>query len=370
MTINRVPTYSDIKQQHAGPETGEKSTNSRSPGPLQPKPTITTSQQKTISKAYDILGNSCWQIDTHYNAYLCGLRDDYVPLPAAVKQVVDAAQFKEWMLYDKHWTYSDGKGVRCNRKLDTPRPTTKLLVHGGYDTNSELSPLSALCESLFHELRDHENLVLLPFYCGYQIDQYWNKGPTAIIRVFIAQLLRQNSSCADEFSKFAGWLNMIGGLVDRIRPGKQSQRISMRDVESGDIKALCNLFGYLVRQLPSTVTVVCIIDGVGLYEREEYEDDMVEILRFIVQLAEDEEQVVDATVKLFVTSPQPTLRLGDKLFGDGRSLLTMSTPLESEQGRRGRRFDTSLTVSNGHEHRKGNYRWKRGDPPSSASVMV
>lgn len=82
-----------------------------------------------------------------------------------------------------------------------------------------------------------------------------------------------------------------------------------------------------------------MIDGIGLYERDQYRPEMEEILCFILGLTEDEG--INATIKLFMTSPQPT-RYVRAVFQDGTSLLTMASVPDVAQGPNSIHFNKQL----------------------------
>ncbi|KAF3054786.1 hypothetical protein GL218_07411 [Daldinia childiae] len=236
------------------------------------------------------------------------------------EQVVDTRQFKQWMLSDKHWIYSGNQWVRLSQNNDVSGRTMKLLVHGDYDSNDNISPFSVLCASLMGILRSQKNFISLVFFCGRHLDGDESPGSLAMIRSLVGQLLQQSPSY----------------------PSGLAQHVSMQDVRGGDVQELCKLFGCLIRQLPSTVTVFCVIDGIGFYEREQYKDDMEEILVFILSLAEDEEQGVDTAIKLFLTSPQPT-RYVRAVFQEGVSLLNMAAVPDVAQGPSSVRFNRQIS---------------------------
>lgn len=115
----------------------------------------------------------------------------------------------------------------------------------------------------------------------------------------------------------------------------------MGDARRGNIQELCKLFGCLIRQIPSTVTVFCMIDGIGLYEREQYKDGMEDILICILELAEDEEKGIVTPIKMFLTSPRPTRHVR-AVFQEGTSLLNMASMPDLRQGPSPIRFNRQV----------------------------
>ncbi|KAI1483383.1 hypothetical protein F4774DRAFT_367387, partial [Daldinia eschscholtzii] len=236
------------------------------------------------------------------------------------EQVVDTRQFKQWMLSDKHWIYSCNQWVRPGRDDNISGRTMKLLVHGDYDSNEKVSPFSVFCASLMGILRSQRSFISLVFFCGRHLDGDENPGPLAMIRSLVGQLLQQ-SPCY---------------------PSGLAQYVSMQDVWRGNIQELCKLFGYLIRQLPSTVTVFCVLDSIGLYEREQYKDDMEDILDYILDLVEDEEHDISTVFKLFLTNPRPT-RYIRAAFQDEISLLNMASVSDNGQWPSSIRFSRQIS---------------------------
>jgi hypothetical protein len=230
------------------------------------------------------------------------------------EQVVETREFKQWMLSDKRWVYSGSEWVFDDEDFHLTWRTMKLLVHGDSNSNDNVSSLSVLCASLKKVLSTRRRFISLVFFCGRHLHGDKNPGPLAMIRSLVGQLLEQNPAYS-------------AGVA---------QQVSMPDVERGNIPALCDLFRFLIGQLPSTITVFCMIDGVGLYEEEQYWDDMETILSFIQAFVEDEG--IHAPVKLFLTSPQPT-RYVWRTFQDGKSLLTMASVPDFAQGPSSTRFN-------------------------------
>ncbi|TGO08689.1 hypothetical protein BTUL_0196g00140 [Botrytis tulipae] len=58
---------------------------------------------------------------------------------------------------------------------------------------------------------------------------------------------------------------------------------------------MCTLFVWLVRQLPATTTIVCMIDSIQLYEQDQYEDDIGVVLGCLLSLADNEDPSANNT---------------------------------------------------------------------------
>jgi hypothetical protein len=82
-----------------------------------------------------------------------------------------------------------------------------------------------------------------------------------------------------------------------------SRDISLADLHAGGVDMMKTLVNWLVRHLPRPVNLVFIVDGVVLYERDQFEAGL-SVLKGLAYLARDPS--VPATVKvLFTTTSSP-----------------------------------------------------------------
>jgi hypothetical protein len=75
----------------------------------------------------------------------------------------------------------------------------------------------------------------------------------------------------------------------------------------GDVGELCCLFERLIFHLPRSTLLVCLIDGVVYYEREEFMESMADVLVAILRISN--EQRTSATIKVLLTSPTRTMEV-------------------------------------------------------------
>lgn len=203
--------------------------------------------------------------------YIAERRNRIVPADEQVRaeQIVRTQQFGKW--------------------LASPS-STQLLVHGNYDRQRYVSGLSLFCQTLAQSLTErtaHPFLHLI-FYCGLHFKDEYYTGGRALIQSFICQLL-----CQFDFdAAFAR--------------SPLSSEITQELIELGDIETLCELFEILVRRLPREIVLLCLIDGVVYFEREEFEDDLGAALVTILSLS-GEEQNTHAAMKVLITSPTKTV---------------------------------------------------------------
>ncbi|KAL6692646.1 hypothetical protein J3F84DRAFT_351569 [Trichoderma pleuroticola] len=188
-------------------------------------------------------------------------------------------------------------------------PTSRrLLIHGHFSPQSldtwRSSPLSFFCLLLVRMLRERERYITLVFFCGFHVEEEdSNVGGAAIIRSYIAQLLQQ---IPFEFMP----LDMAIDL----------DSISKDDCK---ISHLCDLFVYFVRHLlPRDRTLVCIIDGIGDYETDELESDMLAVVKMLLQFCNTAEHGNDAgsphgDAKVLATAPFSTESVQELFIGEG-----------------------------------------------------
>ena len=181
---------------------------------------------------------------------------------ARAEQIVRTQQFRNW--------------------LASPS-SAQLLIHGNYDRQRYISGLSLFCQTLAESLVERTpHFLHLIFYCGLHVDDEY-AGGRALIQSFICQLL-----CQHDFDS-----------------ALRSSEVAQQLVEFGDIEELCKLFEMLVYRLPREVVLLCLIDGVVYYEREEFEDDIGLVLATLLKLSC--EQGTHAAVKVLITSPTKTV---------------------------------------------------------------
>ena len=201
---------------------------------------------------------------------------------------------------------------RCHAEAALSHPTfrnwltkpasTELLIHGAADADEEGSGVSLLSATLFQALGTKERYIRLAFFCGLHTeadDRF--VGGTAMVKSFIAQLLRQYDFdltflCNNDGSEVQ---------LQRLRKGK--------------VKDLCRLLTCLVRLLPANTKVVYIIDQIGTYECDEHENMMIRVLKTVLGQVRDSE--MRCTVKVLATSDEATDTVRDAFSDEDECLL-------------------------------------------------
>jgi hypothetical protein len=201
--------------------------------------------------------------------------------------IVSTKQFHDWMVINK---------------------SSELLVHGEFrrsrSASEPVSALSVFCATLTQTFRKSvQQQIALVFFCGSHVERDdQHRGPRAMICSFIAQLTKLWS-------------------LDSTKPRESvNSSFSQVDVEmiikDESLPKLCELFGHLVKLLPEQATLVCIIDGISHYETDEFEEGLLEIFGFLLDLARKRDMA--ATVKILASSPTSTDLVQD-LFRDDDS---------------------------------------------------
>lgn len=122
-------------------------------------------------------------------------------------------------------------------------------------------------------------------FCGLHTNSFTDQytGGRAVIQNFICQLL-----CQYDFDK-----RLLA-----------SEKLDKHLIQLGDVNELCKLFQWLVSQLPQSVVLFCLLDGVGYYERTEFEHDMGLVVENLLKISASEK--LQAAFKVLLTSSSRT----------------------------------------------------------------
>ncbi|KAL9564782.1 hypothetical protein ACKAV7_011234 [Fusarium commune] len=182
---------------------------------------------------------------------------------ARAEQMIGTALFQDWMLstgFNKlliHWN-------RCLPRIF-----------------ADISPFSALSITLMRIFRSASRFISILWVCGCHIDtggQGTRTGGRSMLSSFIDQLLRQ----------FPFDMQCLHQQTDVV------------NLQSVPLPELVNLFRWLISAITPDLTIVFIIDGAFLYERDEFEQEALLVFRELFQLPYH----TAATIKvLFMSSP-------------------------------------------------------------------
>ena len=178
----------------------------------------------------------------------------------------------------------------------------ELLMHGDYPFGGghHASPLSLFCITLLQALSTKSSYIPLLFFCGQHVEPEDGAGGQVMIMSLISQILRQHAYI----------------------PVHLRHQLDQESIRRGDIQYLCSLFEFLVRLLPFEVTVVCIIDGISYYETDEFEDEMIMILKRLLGLVHD--PGLRPAMKLLMCSPSTTDRVQFEFGGEDANVLDLA----------------------------------------------
>ncbi|KAL7935747.1 hypothetical protein V8C35DRAFT_298145 [Trichoderma chlorosporum] len=189
------------------------------------------------------------------------------------KDVVQAEQIVHTQVF-RNWIVSPG--------------SAKLMIHWDFQppkTVAGISPLSLFCSTITKGLRTKQRIASILWFCGRHTDANeagQQVGGHSMLSSLIDQLLRQHTF---DTRSLSGSFN-----IDRL--------------QQNDFNELLRLLEWLVKELPNTMTVFCIIDGVALFERKEHWEKSAPVFLKIVSLAND--ATVPAVVKVLFTSTPGT----------------------------------------------------------------
>jgi hypothetical protein len=176
--------------------------------------------------------------------------------------------------------------------INTP-VSAPLIINGNTPKAQRQSPLSFICAKLVHtfsQLRDQggkstrDALICVHFFCGAHLDRSgpkWQRernSPVGIANSLLAQLLQ---SCSKR----------VVDLVPIIKLG---------DFDGNNLRAICERFEALIKQLPRETVVFCIIDGLSFF------------------LDDDDEKVMREAEKLFQWLVWLTRKTSEQKSGSGR----------------------------------------------------
>lgn len=153
-----------------------------------------------------------------------------------------------------------------------------LLVDGNDQSAMERTSAMTFVSALLAQSLGDEGAFCIHFFCGqHTIRSDDLRGPNGLLRVLLAQLVN----------------------IHAFRVGF-TDNSEYHELQRFDMGRLCSLFGELIKDLPAGFILVCVIDGMSLYEKSEWAEDLRSILETLNDLTRDPE--VRAVFKVLVTS--------------------------------------------------------------------
>lgn len=154
----------------------------------------------------------------------------------------------------------------------TSTHSSALFVNGNGDASARQSPLSFICSKLMDTVcplavgmrPKYCSILAQSFFCGQHVDiEDPAKGPVGMMRNLVSQIL----------------INYSAFSMPTIR--------RLLDIDPFDIRALCNIFSGLIKQLPRRYMVLFIIDGITFYEDSPTEcEDATEAVQTLLEVME------------------------------------------------------------------------------------
>ena len=153
-----------------------------------------------------------------------------------------------------------------------------LLVDGNGQSAVERTSAMTYVSALLAQSLSDEGAFCIHYFCGLHTTRSDDlSGPGGLLRALLAQLLSLHAFRV--------------GFTDNSE---------YHELQRFGIARLCALFSELVKDLPEGIVLVCVIDGVSLYETSEWAEDLRWILETLNTLTRDPE--VCAVFKVLVTS--------------------------------------------------------------------
>lgn len=156
-----------------------------------------------------------------------------------------------------------------------------LFIEGGLPpSNRRSTALGIISSTLIKSQEGSPCATSIYYFCGmHDNTQDSICGPQGLLRSLVGQILQ----------KFDVNLDFISMLSRPL-------------IEKLNIRALCDCFAKLVKQLPARTVLFCIIDGVSFFETALWANDTAKVIGDLRALAYDSD--VGAIFKLLVTSPR------------------------------------------------------------------
>lgn len=211
---------------------------------------------------------------------------------AHAEQIVSSTLFQQWIVSTE---------------------SAKLLVQ--WDTNTPesiagISPLTVFCTTMAQALQVRNQFISVLWFCGQHCDRSDAGdciGGRAMAASLVDQILRQ-------YLFYMVTLNHE--INSNLLQGSQS------------LNELLKLLNWLIRQIPREFTVFLVIDGVYLFEREEFWSDAQKVFICILRLVNDTS--VPATVKVLFTSAPGTTNVRAAFEEEGLILSIDGLPYQGD----------------------------------------
>ncbi|KAI6261341.1 hypothetical protein MCOR19_002376 [Pyricularia oryzae] len=256
---------------------------SSTPPPMH-RPAPTSGAMVTSAQLLDVINiPNLSAIDMHT---IQERRNDLIPRhkQAKTEHIMNTTEFRSWLM---------------------SAASSQLLVHGDFDPRP-VSGTTHFCTTLIKHIAEHPRHLSLNFFCGQHLEPCNpHSGGRAMIQMFLCQLLNQ---------------------CDFGPQYQVNQELEL--IRASDVKELYRMFESLFRRIDPSLCVFCIIDGVVFYERDEFLQDLGDVIPMIVKLSAEHDTHMPI-LKFLIASPTKT-SVVRRLFTDDQifSMTTMSEYIE------------------------------------------
>jgi len=157
-----------------------------------------------------------------------------------------------------------------------------------------VSAVTLVSFHLIASLHDQPEATVVYFFCGQHTSSTDTaQGPKGMMRSLISQLLH----------------------VCQVRLDFVSLRLRQQ-LERLDLKGLCECFSRIVKRLPATTVLFCIVDSINYFERRDWLDETTHIIDILQDLVDDSE--LEARLLLLMTSPIRTRHISNMFPPEAR----------------------------------------------------
>ncbi|KAI6542410.1 hypothetical protein MCOR12_000085 [Pyricularia oryzae] len=233
---------------------------SSTPPPMH-RPAPTSGAMVTSAQLLDVINiPNLSAIDMHT---IQERRNDLIPRhkQAKTEHIMNTTEFRSWLM---------------------SAASSQLLVHGDFDPRP-VSGTTHFCTTLIKHIAEHPRHLSLNFFCGQHLEPCNpHSGGRAMIQMFLCQLLNQ---------------------CDFGPQYQVNQELEL--IRASDVKELYRMFESLFRRIDPSLCVFCIIDGVVFYERDEFLQDLGDVIPMIVKLSAEHDTHMPI-LKFLIASPTKT----------------------------------------------------------------
>jgi hypothetical protein len=174
--------------------------------------------------------------------------------------------------------------------------------------HSNFSPLTIVSCTTIEQISIDQSAVVIQHFCSLHASEEDDvRGPHGLLRSIIHQVLHH-------FPK-------------GVNPGFISGRQAREQLQSHDIRALCDCLAGVLRQLPPETVLFCVIDGIDSFDSGEWAESCKYMIRVLLDIVHDDE--LYPAFKLLVTSPSRTKRVATA-FPDSKHMFLFP---EGSEGR-------------------------------------